>query len=83
MSAGRRVLLAAADSPRLGRFVQRYGFRLGAARFVAGSLAHVSASDPVTLGAATLVLLLVALFAGWVPAHRASRIDPLTSLRQD
>ena len=36
MSVGRKLLLAAADSPRLGRFVQRYGFRLGASRFVAG-----------------------------------------------
>ena len=36
LSAGRRVLLAAADSPRIGRFVRRYGFRLGASRFVAG-----------------------------------------------
>jgi proline dehydrogenase len=36
VSAVRRVLLAAAESRRLQRFVQRYGFRLGAARFVAG-----------------------------------------------
>ena len=36
MSALRSLVLAAADSPRLRRFVQRYGFRLGAARFVAG-----------------------------------------------
>jgi proline dehydrogenase len=36
LSAGRRVLLAAADSPRIGRLVRRYGFRLGASRFVAG-----------------------------------------------
>lgn len=36
MSALRGLILAAADSPRLQRFVQRYGFRLGAARFVAG-----------------------------------------------
>ena len=36
MSVLRRVILAAADSKRLQRFVQRYGFRLGAARFVAG-----------------------------------------------
>jgi ABC-type antimicrobial peptide transport system permease subunit len=54
-----------------------------AARFVAGSLAHVSASDPVTIGGAMLVLVSVALIAGWVPAHRASRIDPLASLRQE
>jgi proline dehydrogenase len=36
MSALRSVILAAAESPRLQRVVQRYGFRLGAARFVAG-----------------------------------------------
>jgi proline dehydrogenase len=36
MSALRSLVLAAADSPRMQRFVQRYGFRLGAARFVAG-----------------------------------------------
>jgi proline dehydrogenase len=36
LSAGRQILLAAANSRWLGRFVQRHGFRLGAARFVAG-----------------------------------------------
>jgi proline dehydrogenase len=36
MSALRSLILAAANSPRLQRLVQRYGFRLGAARFVAG-----------------------------------------------
>jgi proline dehydrogenase len=36
MSALRKVILAAADSRRLQRLVRRYGFRLGAARFVAG-----------------------------------------------
>jgi proline dehydrogenase len=36
MSALRSLILAAADSPRLQRFVQKYGFQLGAARFVAG-----------------------------------------------
>jgi proline dehydrogenase len=36
MSVLRKAILAAADSPRLQRLVQRHGFRLGAARFVAG-----------------------------------------------
>jgi proline dehydrogenase len=36
VSVVRSVILAAADSPRLQRLVQKYGFRLGAARFVAG-----------------------------------------------
>ncbi len=48
LSAGRRILLAAADSPRLGRFVQRYGFRLGASRFVAGE--SLAAAMPVLRG---------------------------------
>src|SRR5205823_2974397 len=48
LSASRRVLLAAADSPRLGRFVQRYGFRLGASRFVAGE--SLDAAVPVLRG---------------------------------
>ena len=45
MSALRSLILAAADSSRLQRFVQRYGFRLGAARFVAGE--SLDAAVPV------------------------------------
>jgi proline dehydrogenase len=45
LSVSRRALLATANSPRLGRFVQRYGFRLGAARFVAGE--SLDAAVPV------------------------------------
>ena len=45
MSMLRSLILAAADSPRMQRFVQRYGFRLGAARFVAGE--SLDAAVPV------------------------------------
>ena len=45
MSVLRSLILAAADSPRLQRFVQRYGFKLGAARFVAGE--SLDAAVPV------------------------------------
>jgi proline dehydrogenase len=45
VSALRSLILAAADSPRLQRFVQRYGFKLGAARFVAGE--SLDAAVPV------------------------------------
>jgi proline dehydrogenase len=48
LSAGRKLLLAAANSPGIGRFVQRYGFRLGAARFVAGE--SLDAAVPVLRG---------------------------------
>ena len=45
MSALRSLILAAADSPRLQRFVRRYGFSLGASRFVAGE--SLDAAVPV------------------------------------
>jgi proline dehydrogenase len=45
VSVLRSLILAAADSPRLQRFVQRYGFKLGAARFVAGE--SLDAAVPV------------------------------------
>jgi len=45
VSVLRSLILAAADSPSLQRFVQRYGFRLGAARFVAGE--SLDAAVPV------------------------------------
>jgi ABC-type antimicrobial peptide transport system permease subunit len=43
----------------------------------------VAPADPATLAASGLLLLGVALGAGYVPARRASRIEPLTALRTD
>jgi putative ABC transport system permease protein len=46
-------------------------------------LYDVSPLDPLALGGAVLVLLLVATGAALVPARRASRLDPVTALRRD
>jgi len=54
---------------------------LAAARLAASQLYHISAADPISLGAATLALVIVAVLAGYMPARRASLVDPLASLR--
>jgi ABC-type antimicrobial peptide transport system permease subunit len=54
---------------------------LAAARIVGGMLVNVSASDPLTLASAAAFLGLVAAFASYLPALRATRVDPMVALR--
>jgi ABC-type lipoprotein release transport system permease subunit len=56
----------------------------GAARRVLASwLYDISPGDPRVLIVTTAVFALVALVASWIPARRASRVDPARSLRPD
>jgi predicted permease len=52
-------------------------------RLMRGLLFGVEATDPLTFVAISLLLTLVALLASYIPAHRASRIDPVVSLRYE
>jgi putative ABC transport system permease protein len=53
------------------------------ARFLRSFLYGVSANDPLTLILAAAFLLLVATLASWLPARRASRVDPANVLRAE
>jgi predicted permease len=59
------------------------GAALGLTRFLASVVFAVRVHDPATHATAIAVLLGAALLAGWLPAVRASRVDPNTTLRSD
>jgi predicted permease len=84
-----------ADTPAVVRLVMGRGVRLtllGLALGLAGSLAvarllrthlfGVTPLDPVTFGSVVLLLTLVALVASYLPARRATRVEPSEALRQ-
>ena len=92
---GLRVALGAAKKDVIGLIVG-HSMRLvllglligGGLGVVVGQLLRsqlfgISPSDPLTFGAIALLLIAVALFASWLPARRAARIDPLVALKSE
>ena len=86
---GIRIALGA-DATEIQWMLVRQGLALGALGIAAGSVVSlmvtkylgslmygVSAHDPLTFGAVAFLLVLVAAGASWIPARRATRIDPL------
>jgi ABC-type antimicrobial peptide transport system permease subunit len=56
---------------------------LASARVLGSFLYEVSALDPVTYGTVAVVLAFVAMAATGLPAYRATRVDPITSIRNE
>jgi ABC-type antimicrobial peptide transport system permease subunit len=92
---GIRVALGAPTGQVLRRVV-RHGVALAAVgiaigiaaslvvtRLLGTMLYDVKPGDPITLIAVTLLLMLVALAACYIPARRATRVDPLVALRHE
>jgi ABC-type lipoprotein release transport system permease subunit len=57
--------------------------RYGARALLASLLYQMTATDPLTFGGVALLLLCVALLACFIPAWRATKVDPMLALRQD
>ena len=56
---------------------------LALTQLIASLLYGLKSNDPLTLLSAALALLTVALFAAWIPARRASAVDPIQTLRHE
>jgi predicted permease len=87
MALGARPSDVLALVMRRGLLLTLFGVAIGVVgalaltRLAASLLVHVSATDPLVFGAATLFLAAVALAANYLPALRATRIDPNDALR--
>jgi ABC-type antimicrobial peptide transport system permease subunit len=57
------------------------GAAFGLTRLIASFLFGVKSWDPIAFVTVPLILVIVALLAVWLPAHRASRLDPMQALR--
>jgi putative ABC transport system permease protein len=56
---------------------------LALGQLIRGLLHGISPYDPVTFGVVPAVLLTVAVLASWIPAHRATRINPILALKSE
>jgi ABC-type antimicrobial peptide transport system permease subunit len=56
---------------------------LGASSLISAQLYGLSGADPLTLAGAVTLLTFVAAVSGYLPARRASQVDPMVALRYE
>jgi ABC-type antimicrobial peptide transport system permease subunit len=56
---------------------------IGATRLITSLLYGLTPNDPLTITLASLLLLTVAALAGYLPARRAARVDPMVALKHE
>jgi ABC-type antimicrobial peptide transport system permease subunit len=56
---------------------------VGTGRFIEAQLFGLAPTDALTIGIALATLIVVATLAGYLPARRASRVDPMVALRYE
>jgi len=56
---------------------------IGVTRYLGSLLFQVRGGDPITMFVVATLLLLVALAASYIPARRATHVDPMIALRHD
>jgi len=78
-----RLVLKQGMWPALAGAALGLGGAWGMTRLLSGLLFEVSATDPATFVAVTLLLLAIALLACWIPARRAAKVDPMIALRYE
>jgi putative ABC transport system permease protein len=78
-----RLVVGQGMLPAVGGVVVGLAGAWAAARVLGSLLYGVSASDPWTFAGVALFLLMVALVATWLPARRATRVDPVIALRAE
>ena len=92
---GIRLALGASEGSVVTHFVREGGLLVVAGvaagtagavaltRFLKGMLAGTSATDPVTFAAVVLGMLAIGIGSAWIPARRASSVDPIEALRTE
>jgi putative ABC transport system permease protein len=77
-----RLILRQGLAPACAGIVLGLAASLALTRLMANMLYHVSATDPATFSAGALLFAAVAALASYLPARRATRVDPIVVLRE-